>query len=172
MGITARNSIMAGIGFGIGIIISLVSIEELGREYLAFVSYGLIAAAIVFIGTNLLLNISGKKYLSINTSYANDLLGLFELKGWFIGASIKDKPNKEQIDFLAKFTFVISLVISYNIQLKLQELFKVDNPEIKSIEDAYQIAKDNLEYYKKLDLRIVKVVEKFVEEFGKRKDDE
>ena len=166
--ISGRNSIIAVIGFGIGIIISLVAIEELGREYVVLIVYGLVGASIVFVGINIFLNKIIKKYQIVNEAYAKDFLELLEIKGWLIGASIKDKPNKEQIMFLVKFTFVISQVISYNIQLKIQTVFKGDRPEIKGIEEAYQIAKEDLEHYKKLDLKIVKTIEEFVRDFEKK----
>jgi len=165
--IKGRNSIIAGVAFGIGIIISLVSIEELEREYVGFVVYGLIGAAIVFIGTNILLYFVGKKYQLLNEAYENDVTELLELKGWLLGASLKDKPNKEQIMFLTKFTFIISQVIGYNIQLKSKNLFKQAPPELKEVKVAHQIAKENLEHYKKLDLKIVKTIEKFIKDFEK-----
>ena len=165
--IKARNSIIAVIAFGIGVIISLVSIGELEKEYVGFVVYGLIGAAIVFVGTNVLLFIIGKKYQLLNEAYENDIMELLELKGWLLGASIKDKPNKEQIMFLTKFTFVISQVIGYNIQLKIQNLFKQNPPELNEIKEAHQIGKENLECYKKLDLKIVKTIENFIQEFEK-----
>lgn len=166
--IKGRNSIIAVVAFGIGVIISLVSIEELEREYVGFVVYGLIGAAIVFIGTNILLYFIGKKFVLLNEAYENDVTELLELKGWLLGASIKDKPNKEQIMFLTKFTFVISQVIGYNIGLKAQKLFKQDHPELKEVKEGYQIAKENLEHYKKLDLKIVKTIEKFIKDFEKK----
>jgi len=169
-GITVRNSIIAGIGFGIGVIISLVSIGELEREFVDFVVYGLIGAGIVFIGINVLLYFVGKKYQLLHLAYETDILELLELKGWLLGASIKDKPkNKEQIIFLTEFTFVISQVIGHNIQLKIQDLFKEEPQELKDVQKTYVIAKKNLEHYKKLDLKIIKTIEKFVKDTTPKK---
>ena len=166
--INGRNSIIAVIGFGIGIIISLVAIEELGREYLIFIVYGLVGASIVFVGINIFLNKIGKKYQTVNEAYANYFLELLETKGWLLGASIKDLPTKEQLIFLVNFTFVISQVIGYNIQSKLKNFFKGNYPEFKAVKQAFLIAKENLEEYKKLDLKIVKTIEEFVRDFEKK----
>jgi len=168
--ITARNSIIAGIGFGIGVIIGLISIGELERTFVDFLVYGLIGAGIVFIGMNVLLYFVGKKYQLLYEAYGNDILALLELKGWLLGGSIKDRPqNKEQIVFLAEFTYVISIVIGHNIQLKIRELFKEEITETIDTQKPYVIAKKNLEHYKKIDLRIIQTIEKFIDEFEKNK---
>ena len=118
---------------------------------------------------NVLLYFVGKKYRLLYEAYENDVLALLELKGWLLGASIKDKPqNKEQIVFLAEFTYVISQVIGHNMQLKIHELFKEEPAETIEMQEAYGVAKKNLENYKKLDLRIIQTIEKFIDEFEKK----
>ena len=167
-GITARNSIIAGIGFGIGVLISLISIGELERTFVDFLVYGMIGAGIVFIGMNVLLYFVGKKYRLLYEAYENDVLALLELKGWLLGASIKDKPqNKEQIIFLTEFTYVISQVIAHNMESKIHELLKKEITEVVDVNQPYAIAKKNFEHYKKIDLKIVKTIEKFINEFEK-----
>lgn len=167
-GIKIRNSIIAVIGFVIGVIISLISIRELESSYVDFIVYGFVIAFIIFFGTNILLYFVGRKYLELDNAYRKDVSELLELKGWLIGATIKDKPNKEQVMFLAKFTFVISQVIGYNIQLKTQNLFKVEPLELNEYQETIKTVKENLEHYKKLDLKIVKTIEDFIKEFEKK----
>jgi len=169
--ITARNSIIAGIGFGIGVIIGLISIGELERTFVDFLGFGLIVAGMVFIGTNVLLYLVGKKFQELYKAYENDILELLELKGWLLGASIKDRPqNKEQIIFLTEFTYVISQVIAHNIESKIHELLKKEIEELVDVNKPYVIAKKNIEHYKKLNLKIVKTIEKFIDEFEKMKN--
>lgn len=166
--ITLRNSIIAGIGFGIGVIIGLISIGELERTYVDFLGFGLIVAGMVFIGTNVLLYLVGKKFQELYQAYENDVLELLELKGWLLGVSIKDKPqNKGQIIFLTEFTYVISILIAHNIESKIHELLKKEITELVDVQKAYAIAKKDFEDYKKIDLKIVKTIEKFIDEFEK-----
>jgi hypothetical protein len=156
-----RNTILAGIGFGIGILISLITIDVFQKSDVNFIIYGLIGSGIIYFGSNAILHFNFKKYQSLNEVYENDLIELYEFKGWLIGSITSEEVKQEHVELLKNLIHVVTQSIGYDLKLKTKELFNESEPDKKEYEDSINIAKENLDYFKKIELKIIKRIERF-----------
>jgi len=157
----ARNTLLAIIGFGIGVLISLITIDIFQKSDVNFIIYGLVAAGIIYFGSNIGLRLIYKKYQSLNELYEKDLIDLYEFQGGLIGDAISEEIKQDHLEFLKKIIHVVTQAMDYELRLKRYELFKEEKPDKKEYEDSIKIAKENLNYFKKMNLKIVKKIEKF-----------
>ena len=167
---TSRNTAMAGIGFVIALWISLISIGAVPTENAWYIIIGIVAAAIIFFGINLLSYKIGDKYYSLDTVYRKYTLDMLNIKGWALGVSMKEDVNFSQILTITNFINVFVHVIAFSLQTKANELLNYDKPKLKDFRQYYEIAKNYNDQFKMLGLpNQNKEIETFMRKFETKK---
>ncbi len=161
--IQGRNTMVGGIGFGILLAISLISIDALSDEYIWIVPIGIVIALVIFVAMNIFLNKHGKKYYKLDEEYQRQVLEVFGFQSWLTGYSLREDVHFDHILLLVYFTMMYTQAISYDIKMKAYEIFGTEKPNIGEFKQNYEQFKNkNMEKFDHLDITAVKRVKNFI----------
>lgn len=171
--IQGRNTLVGGIGFGILLIISLISIEVLDKFYILIVPIAIVVALLIYVGFNFLTDKILKKYYELDNEYQTQIVELLEFEGWFTGYSFREDIDNKQIMFLLYYVTVFVNAIAYDIKSKSAEILGGEKPKIEDHSQYYEIIKENMVEAEKLTtnatLRIKNFIEKIEFQESKKK---
>ncbi len=170
-----RNTFIGIIGFTIGLIVSLVSMDAIEKNYLWGIVAGFILALIIFVGSNMYIYKWGDKANSINVKYTQIQSDLIKLKGDTSASALDENITHDQVKLVINFIFVMGQVIGYETGLFSHNILKTPKPEQENYRSAYEMAKEKLDEFRKLvDAKYITRVELFIHVFEKnepKKDD-
>jgi len=167
--IHGRNTIIGGIGFGILLLISLISIEVIGNENTLYIPISIVVIIGIFLGINLYLNWLGKKYFELDEEYTKQILELLEFQGWMLGHSMREDIKFERIILLLYFVVAFGKASSYQLKYKAYNIFGGVEPDQSEFLEAYEIAKKNLQMFEPINVKAVKRIKSFVQDFESHK---
>ena len=166
----ARNIWLGGIGFAIGIWISLISIGSVPKEQAWYIIIGMVLGFVIFVGINLYVGKMGRKFYVLDNKYEQDKLDLLKFEGWLLGRSMREDVTLEQIAILLIFMGVITQILSYDLKYLAHKTFKSEKPKKEDFQVTYELAKNNLAHIQSLGLKEeCNRIESFIKEFEKYK---
>jgi len=169
--IEGRNIWLGGIGFAIGIWISLISIGSVPKEQAWYIIIGMIIGLVIFVGTNLYVGKLSGKFYDLDGKYEQDKIDLLKFEGWLLGRSMREDVTLEQIAILVIFIGVITQVISYDLKNLVHKTFKSGKPKKEDFQGAYELAKNNLTHIQSLGLKEeFSRIESFIKQFESAKN--
>ena len=163
--IKGRNTTLGAIGFGIILLVSLVSIGEIDRENVNYIPMAIIVAFVIYLGINAIVYKLGQKFYDISDEYNKDNLELLEFKGWIIGYSMREDVTFEQIKLLILFVQVITQSISYHLKNLGYKKLNSEKPDQDEFRTHYDNAKKYLKYFEKINVKLVGKIKSFISEF-------
>ncbi len=163
--IKGRNTTLGAIGFGIILLVSLVSIGEIDRENVNYIPMAIIVAFVIYLGINAIVYKLGQKFYDISDEYNKDNLELLEFKGWIIGYSMREDVTFEQIKLLILFVQVITQSISYHLKNLGYKKLNSEKPDQDEFRTHYDNAKKYLNYFEKINVKLVGKIKSFISEF-------
>lgn len=162
----ARNSILAGIGFAIGILVSLISIGVLSNDHVWFIILGIIAGVGIFVGFNMLTYRRAGTHGIVNAKFRAVTLDFLGIEGKIAGIAMREDLRKEDVLLLTVFVSVIGQAFSYDLGYFAAEKLKLQKPSQDTFRNAYEMTKNQLELIKQTNLReYIPKLESFVKEF-------
>jgi len=105
--IRGRNTLVGGIGFGVLLIISLISIDSISNDYVWIIPVGIIVALVLYVIINIILKLQADKYYELDDEYQQQVLDLIEFESWYIGYSLRDEITADNIWFSLHFVVVV-----------------------------------------------------------------
>ena len=164
-----RNTFVAGIGSGIGIFLTLISIGNLPKEDTWYVIIGIVLAISVFVGFNVYLSYQYRKYDSLRPKYFQILGDMAGLEGLLSTTSLNETVSKENTILLAKFIFVMGQVFVYELQYYAYNMIRMMKPDQDNFRESHATAKENLEAFKtiKSNKNYIERIELFIKIFEK-----
>ena len=163
--IKGRNTVLGTIGFGIILLVSLVSIDEFNRDYVNYIPMAIVVAFVIFLGINVIVFKLGQKFYDISDEYSKDNLELLEFKGWIVGYSLREDVTFEQIKFLILFVQVMTQSISYHLKDLGYKKLRSEKPNQDEFRTHYGNAKKYLNYFEKINVKLVGKIKSFINEF-------
>lgn len=111
----ARNSIAAGIGSGIAIWLTLISIGLVPKDQAWYIIIGIVIVIASYIGINNFIYTKGTKMFHLNTLYRQDLNELRELRGCLSAISMVENITEGDIITITALIYSITQAVSYQI---------------------------------------------------------
>ncbi|MGI0057173.1 MAG: hypothetical protein ACREAK_07345 [Nitrosarchaeum sp.] len=167
--IELRNTMLTGIGFGIGIWISLISIGIIDKMHAWFIVIGIASGAAIYIGINVYLFKVTKDIIPLVTLYEKQTYELIKLKGWIAGRSMREDVTRDLIELLGAFIVVSSQASVYEARQYVHTKFKeAKKPNQEEFRDGYNIAKNHLDSFQIPGLNeAYSRIESFIKDFEK-----
>lgn len=164
-----RNSFVAGIGSGIGIFLTLISIGSLPKENAGYVIIGIIGAISIFVGFNIYSSIQYRKYNTLQPKYMQILGDMASLEGLLSTTSLNENVSKENTILLTKFVFVIGQVFVYELQYYAHNMIRLIKPDQGDFRETFKLAKEDLDEFKSMTLveNYIPRIELFIKMFEK-----
>ena len=162
----ARNNILAGIGFGIGILISLIAIEIIERNSVWYILVGIIIGIVVFFSINSYLFKQEKKFYTLDAKYQQTSSEILTLMGQINALLIYGNPTREQAIMYSTFIFIIGETLSYELGYLAHDIYNAQKPENTKFQVAYNVAKIFLTQFKTLNLpEYHQKIESFIKQY-------
>ena len=162
--IQERNTLVGGIGFGILLVISLVSMELLSEDYVVSIPIGIGVALTIFALINILATERMKKYNEFIQEFQIQKSELTELEGWLTGIAIRDDIKSENIFTLTYLVSSIFDVMDYDLELTKHRILGLEKPNIEKHAQSCNKIKYNLENSEIPDLKIILRLKKFLKQ--------
>lgn len=163
-----RNNFLAGIGFTIGILISLISIDVLSDDYVWFIIVGIIVGIVLFVGFNIMIYRRTGLYGTVNAKLRSTTLEFLRIEGKIAGIAMTENLTKEDVLLLTVFTSVIGQAYSYDIGHFTAQKLGLAKPDQNTYRQPYELAKNQIELIKQTNLKeYAPKLELFIREFEK-----
>lgn len=161
-----RNNFLAGLGFAIGILISLISIGILEKTHVWFILIGIFAGIGIFVGINVKTFRTGVRYGLVIAKFRSITLELLKIEGKISGIAMTEDIRPEHIMLIANFLYLITQALSYEIGHFSSDKLGSGKPEQDIFRNAYEAMKTQIELIKQTNLKeYAPRLELFVKEF-------
>jgi len=143
-----RNILLGMIAFGIGLLVSLISIKIVEESLAWLIIPSLIGAGAVYLITNIRVYSTALKIHNLNTKYLQIKEDLIKFKGFLSGIALKDEIPKDEFLKLNEHYFLIMQIFSYEIANFAHNIIKSPKPNQELFREAYNTIKQNLDQIK------------------------
>jgi len=147
-----RNTLLGMIAFGIGLIISLISIKIVEEDLAWLIIPSLIGAGAVYLKINIKIYLTALKVHNLDIKYLRIKKDLITFKGLIIGLALKDEIPEEEVHRLIEYSFVLTQIFAYEIGYFAHNIMKYPKPIQDQYRESYNVIKQNLDQIKSIGL--------------------
>ncbi|MCH7648393.1 MAG: hypothetical protein IIA83_07295 [Thaumarchaeota archaeon] len=163
-----RNTLLGMIAFGIGLLVSLISIKIIEGDTAWYIIPALIGAGAIYLITNIGVYSTALKFHKLNSKYLLIIEELIKIKGHLSGKSLNEEIKKEQVVKVIQYSYLIGQIFAYELGHFGHNIIKSPKPNQEQYREAYDIIKQNLDEIKEIGVKDHKIrFDLFLKEFEK-----
>jgi len=147
-----RNTLLGMIAFGIGLLVSLISIKIVEDSWVWLIIPALIGAATIYLITNFRVYYTALKINNLNSKCLLNINELIKLKGFFTGLSLREDLPKELILKLIPYSNYIGLIVIYELINYSHDIIKTPKANQELYRETFNWVKQSLDEIKEIGL--------------------